>query len=198
MSLDKDDEKDLVAQLRIGNEAAFTSLYNCYSTQLFTKIMRMVNNREVASELLQDLFMKIWERREQVNPGQPFKSYLYTVGVNLVYDHFRKAAKNKKLASHLLATAIDHYIHAEEAVFHKDNLALVRNAIQKLPPQRKQVFKMCKLDGKSYEEVSKELSISTSTIRDHMVKANRVVREYLYQHRDLISYSLLITAFLYD
>lgn len=188
-------EKELLLLFQNGNEAAFTAIYNLYSRQLFHKIFRMVNDEDTAKELLQDLFMKIWEIRQQVDPEKSFKSYLYTIGVNLVYDHFRKAAKGKRLASNLLAMAIDRYTHIEESLISKDNMDLIKNAVDKLSPQRKKVFILCKLEGKSYEEVSKELHISTSTIHDHMVKANYVIRNYLHNHPDLAVYSLAVVIF---
>ena len=198
MSINREEgysEKELLLLFQKGDEVAFTAIYNLYSRQLFHKIFRMVNDEDTAKELLQDLFMKIWEIRQQVDPAKSFKSYLYTIGVNLVYDHFRKAAKDKRLASHLLAVAIDQYTHIEESVISKDNMNLIKNAVDKLSPQRKKVFILCKLEGKSYEEVSKELHISTSTIHDHMVKANYAVRNYLHNHPDLVFYSLASMIF---
>ena len=188
-------EKELLSLFKKGDEIAFTAIYNFYSRQLFHKIFRMVNDEDTAKELLQDLFMKIWDIRLHINPEKSFKSYLYTIGVNVVYDHFRKAAKDKRLATHLLAMAIDQYTHIEDSVISKDNMDLIKKAVNKLSPQRKKVFILCKLEGKSYEEVSKELHISVSTIQDHMVKANCVVRNYLHNHPDLVMYSLAAVIF---
>ncbi|GAA3975016.1 RNA polymerase sigma factor [Mucilaginibacter dorajii] len=190
-------EKELLRLFQKGDETAFNAIYVLYSKQLFRKILHMVNDEHTAKELLQDLFMKIWENRKHIDPAKSFKSYLYTIGVNLVYDHFRKAGRDKQLASQLLLMAVDQYTHIEEAIVNKDNMNLIRNAVNKLSPQRKKVFILCKLEGKSYEEVSQELHISTSTIHDHMVKANYAVRNYLNSHPDLVAYSLAAMIFLY-
>ena len=190
-------ENELTTLLKTGDEAAFTGLYHRYSQPVFAKILKMVNDRDIAKELLQDLFMKIWIQRESVDPDKSFKSYLFTIAVNLVYDHFRKSAKDKQLAQSLLGMAIDYYTHIEEALVSKENMKLIQEAIDQLPKQRRQIYMMSKLDGKSYEEISTELSVSTSTVRDHIVKANKVVKAYLTKHPDIAIYAFLLSVFIY-
>lgn len=188
-------EEELLQQLRHGNAIAFTAVYKLYSKRLFLKILHMVNDQDVAKELLQDLFMKIWENREQIDTSRSFKSYLYAIGVNLVYDHFRKAAKNKHLAVQIVKMATELYTHTEEAIINKESMGMIMTAVDLLPPQRKKVYTLCRLEGKSYDEVSKELHISCSTIQDHMVKANAVVRNFLHDNPDLAAYSLAVVIF---
>lgn len=190
-------DTSLLERLRAGDRESFTVLYRRYSAPLYRKIMHMVRNEETAEELLQELFTRVWTRREQIDPQRPFSSFLYTVCVNLVYDHFRHLAKDKKLSARLLASAQTRYTHTEENLIRKERISLVREALQKLPGQRREVYVRCKLHEKSYEEVSRELSISVSTIRDHIVKANRVVKEYLRTHPDFAALWLLGVALYY-
>ena len=70
----------------------------------------------------------------------------------------------------------------ETQVIRKEKAGLVHKAIEELPPKRKEVFKLCKLEGKSYEEISQRMGISTSTITDHIVKANVFIRNKLASH----------------
>jgi RNA polymerase sigma-19 factor, ECF subfamily len=175
----------LVGQLRQGNEAAFTFLYDKYSNQLYRNICRLVKDEQVAQELLQDLFMTIWKDREKLNPEKSFKPYLYKVAENMVYAYFRQAAKNKRLIDRLILSAMEFDSNAEDTMIAKEDHHLLRKAIENLSPQRKQIYTLCKLEGKSYEEVSKELSISTSTIRDHIVKANKTVKQYFHSNQSL-------------
>ncbi|WP_183558849.1 RNA polymerase sigma factor [Mucilaginibacter sp. SP1R1] len=198
MEINRDDdlsEEELIQLLQVGDTTAFTAIYKIYSKRLFLKILRMVNDEDTAKEILQDLFMKIWEGRENIDTSRSFRSYLYTIGVNMVYDHFRKVAKNKQLAGKILLMATDVYTHTEENMISKQNMDLIRVAVNQLPPQRKKIYTMCRLEGKTYDEVSQELHISASTIQDHMVKANAVVRNYLHNHPDLAAYSLAVIIF---
>ncbi|SDD71650.1 RNA polymerase sigma-70 factor, ECF subfamily [Mucilaginibacter pineti] len=198
MEIDREDklaEEELIQLILLGSPDAFAAIYKRYSKRLFLKILRMVNDEETAKELLQDLFMKIWEGRKNIDTSRSFRSYLYTIGVNLVYDHFRKAVKDRQLADKILLMAADAYIDTEENIISKQNMELIRTAVDQLPPQRKKVYTLCRLEGKTYDEVSKELHISSSTIHDHMVKANVVVRNYLHNHPDLAAYSLAVIIF---
>ncbi len=141
-------EEKLLQKLQQGNARAFTAIYEKYSKPLFLKILRMVNDEEIAKEILQDLFMKIWETRLMIDTSRSFRSYLYVIGVNLVYDHFRKAAKNKLLASQILLMADEAYLHAEEEIISKENMELIRTAVDQLPPQRKKYLSCASLKVK--------------------------------------------------
>jgi RNA polymerase sigma-70 factor (family 1) len=185
---------NLLQLLQQGDASAFTNLYYHHSHALYRKIVWRVNDEDIAKELLQDLFLKLWENREKIDLTKSFRSYLYTIAVNLVYDYFRKSSRRKELESHLMAMAIDYYSHVEEAIISKENVALINDAINQLPPQRKQVFMLCRLEGKSYEEVGEILNISRSTIHDHIVKANHLIKDYLSKHPD-IALCLLLCSF---
>jgi RNA polymerase sigma-70 factor (family 1) len=185
----------LLQELQQGNESAFTNLYHQHSKTLYRKILRMVNDEETAKELLQDLFMKLWENRAKVDVSKSFRSYLYTIAVNLVYDYFRKATKQKELETYLLAMAVDYFTDSEEENISAENIKLINEVIDQLSPQRKKIFMLCKIDGKSYEEVSKELNISKSTIHDHMVKANRVIRDHLKHNPESAIYLMIVSVF---
>ena len=124
--------------------------------------------------------MKIWDNRQNIDIDQSFRSYLFRIAENKAYDFFRKAARDKKLQAQVLVAATEHYEHIESMLFNKENLAILNGAIESLPSQRQQVFRLCKLERKSYQEVSELLGISTSTVSDHIVKATRSVKEYLF------------------
>jgi RNA polymerase sigma-70 factor (family 1) len=185
MTADNENLKFLIHQLQHGSEQAFTLLYDKYSKQLYRNILRLVKDEDVAQELLQDLFLKIWENRWNINPDKSFKSYLFKIAENLVYTHFGKIAKDNRLIAKLVISYVDLDTNAEETIINKENHELLNKAITSLSPQRKQVFTLCKLEGKSYEEVSKELGISTSTIRDHIVKANKALKQYYLLNQDV-------------
>jgi RNA polymerase sigma-70 factor (ECF subfamily) len=187
----------LLHELQQGNECAFTDLYHLHSKTLYRKILRMVNDEEIAKELLQDLFMKLWENRAKVDTSKSFRSYIYTIAVNLVSDYFRKATKQKEVEAHLLEMAIGNYTDTVDVLESKENIQLINDVIDKLPPQRKKIFMLCKIDGKSYEEVSKELNISKSTIHDHMVKANHVIKDYLRTNPHIAIYLMISSVFSY-
>jgi RNA polymerase sigma-70 factor (family 1) len=175
----------LLQQLQSGDEQAFYTLYHLHSKMLYVDILHIIKDREVAKELLQDLYLKIWERRRELDPERSFKSYLFIVARNIVYDYLRRVALDKKLKIRLMKSVIESYTHSEEAVDFKESTELVMTAIETLPTQRRKIYILCKVEGQSHEEISKELGISISTVNNHMVRANKKVRDYFLRNSDL-------------
>lgn len=184
-------EKLLVELLVKGDQVAFEKLYNIYSGRLLGHILKMVKIESIACELLQVVFIKLWTHHNQLDSNLSFRSYLFRIAETTVYDFFRKAARDKQLQKQLIDTACSHYNHVEESTFAKEDIRLLNAAMDSLPPQRRQVFRLVKMEGKSYAEVSRELNISTSTVSDHVVKATKFIKQHL-QKKNSIAISLLL------
>ena len=173
------DEKELLLLLKQGHEAAFEEIYKLYSSRLFGNIYKMVKSESTAKEILQEVFIKVWNNRTGIDPERSFRAYIFRIAENNVCDFFRNASRIKKMQSHLLVITTGRYEHIEELLLRKENNALLHKVINSLPPQRQLVFRLCKLEGKSYDEVSQQLGITASTVSDHIVKANKTIKEYL-------------------
>lgn len=175
----------LLEQLKQGNESAFNELYHRYSKILLSNMRNLVKNNEIAKELLQNLFLKVWEKRESIDTNKSFRSFLFTIAQNMVYDYFRKVALDKKAMVRLMTTTVEFYSHTEEDLELKESSEMFSNAIETLPSQRKRVYLLSKVEGKSHGEISKILNISISTVNNHMVKANHQIRSYLIRHGNM-------------
>ena len=178
MSLDKTDITLLLNQLRNGSEQAFSKIYDLYSKPLYRNILYLVKDEDIAQEILQDLFLKLWLKRERIDPEKKWLSYLYESANRMVIDHFRKVAKDQRMINHLILTTVDHVTNAEDKLIDKETHALLAKAIEHLPPQRKLVFKLCKMEGKSHKEVAELLGISTHTISNQIKAANKSLKEF--------------------
>lgn len=165
-----------------GDGEAFEKLYRLHSARLLGYLIKLVKSENIASELLQDAFVKIWNNRHNLDPNLSFRSYLFRISENMVYDFFRKAARDKKLQETLIHNAIHQYTHVEEILSRKENVQLLQDVLSALPPKRRQVFQLIKIEEKSYAEVSDLLHISISTINDHVVKATKFIRENLERY----------------
>jgi len=191
MNNDDINEQDLLAELRLGNERAFRLLYDRYSRSIYGNILKLVRNEEVADDLLQDVFTKIWEHREHIEPHLSFRAYLFICSRHFVFNFQRRLKLEMETAMQMAAEyddvddAVTDLLHAKEAK------ALMEAAVNQLPSQRQRVFRLCKLDGLSYQEVAHILGISVATVRDHMVKANKSIREWLLQNGGLTTVLLI-------
>jgi RNA polymerase sigma-70 factor (family 1) len=188
------EEKDILLALLKGNENAFEKIYQLYSPRLYGKLLKLVKSESQAKEILQDVFMKLWEHRNAIDPEKSFRSYLFKIAENKVYDFFRKAAREKNMESRLIASSTVNYNVIDDFISGDENLAKLQQAIDLLPPQRQLVIRLCKLEGKSYKEVSELLGISVSTISDHIVKGTKSIREYFEKnHKALVT---IVSVFL--
>lgn len=187
-------EQDILLKLKGGEETAFGKLYAHYSEMIYARLLRLLKDTDIADEIIQDLFLKIWEKREQINTTQSFKSYLYTVAENLVYDHFRKVARDRKLQEKFRRITTELYTHTEEDLLSKESKEIIDKAIATLPPQRKAAFVLCKMEGKSYDEAAEIMGVSASTVSNHLVKANVSIRAYLSKSEDLLPVLFVVVA----
>src|SRR5690606_8364748 len=135
------------------------------------------------------------QKRSDIDPEKNVEAYLFRIAGNMAIDFFRKVANDRKLEAELIATSTVNYTHIEEGLFHRETTESLSYAIETLPPKRRRIFELVKLEGKTYEEVSNILNISTSTVNDHIVKATRTVKEYLIVKGDLAGI-ILISLFL--
>lgn len=190
------DEKELLMQLREGNAQALDYFYHQYSLRIYRKLLKMVRVETIAEELVQDVFVRIWDKRHQIDPDRSFRSYLFTIAQNLVYDLYRKVAREERLQEVIKEASSEMYMHVEEGVFLKETSEILNKAINNLPSQQKLVFTLCKLEGKSYEDASATLGISTSTINSHIVKATKSIKGYMFRDQNaafFLTISLMLT-----
>jgi RNA polymerase sigma-70 factor (ECF subfamily) len=188
-------EKELLVKLKAGDTNAFEQIYRSYSNRLFGNLLKLLRSETEAQEILQEAFLKIWQNRAQIDPERSFRSYLFKIAENKVFDHFRKAALEKRAQIQLSrASDIDNSL-VDSMLLDKENLQVLTKAIDKLPPQRRQVFILVKLQGKTYKEVSEQLGISASTISDHIVKATKSIRDYLTNSEEGLQYVLVLAFF---
>lgn len=172
-------ESKILFRLKRGDTLAFDILYNEYSPKLYRNILRMVKQEILAEEILQDVFIKLWEKKETLNIETSLKSYLFRIAHNLIMDIFRRAAFDKHLLQHLISISTQHACNTNEIIDLKDTQILLQEAIDSLSTQRRKIYLLVKFEGKSYKEVSELLNISQSTISDHIVKATKTVKEKL-------------------
>lgn len=174
------EEYHLLQELRSGNEQALQKLMEMYKRVLAKRILYFLKSHEDTEEVLQELFVKVWVNRHKINPELPIKAYLFHIGQNLVFDRIRMFNRERRLLTSFKdAQVTETYNPIEESLYRKENRALLDQAIAKVPEQSRKVFVLCKLEGKSYEEVSKLLSISVATVNSHITKTNRLLRSYL-------------------
>lgn len=188
-------DDDMLLRLKTGNYDAFDFFYRKHRARIYSNILKLVKSPDIAADILQEVFIKVWNNASGLDVNQSFEGYVVRIAQNSVYDFFRKAARQKKLEDKLIASSLaDTDTDVDLELDLEDNIKLLSNEIELLPPKCREVFQLCKLEGKSYEEVAHLLNISTATVNNHIVKATRILKSRLGKV-DIVLILLLITNF---
>ena len=190
-------EQSLIEQLKLGNELAFKNLYDRYRNDIYAYSLSMLKNKAFAEELVQDVFLKVWTNRENLNPDLSFKAFIFTITRNLTFNFLNKASNEKDLYKEIFYKSQVQCNSTERHMEEADLDYIKGKAIDLLPPKRKMIFQKSRMEGQSYEEISQELGISISTVKNQMTKALSTIRKYLELNSDITALvALLVTGWL--
>ena len=174
-------EKELLQQVALGNENAFRRLFQQWHQLLAGYIFRITESREETEEIVQDVFMKIWMTRETVSEINNFKHYLLVVSRNRAFDVLRKQLKerNQQQAWQYTGIAVQ---QAEES--QPDNLLnILDEAINHLPPRRKEVWLLSRHERLTYQEIAARLGISRESVKTHLQLATNTIEGFIRTRR---------------
>jgi len=173
------DDHNLVDLLQQGDVIAFDLLFNVYGPKLFGFAMKYFKNESDSEELVQEVFVQVWEHRQLLKSELSFKSYLFTIALNQIRKHFNK----KSISLRYLENLQQDQENEDNASFHDDDYESIMNQINfiigQMPPRRREIFMKSKLEGKSSKEISAELNISAGTVDNQVSEALRFIRSQL-------------------
>ena len=176
---DKNSEYSLVNSLKKGNYIAFNQLFENYSKRLFMFAFSLLKSDEDAEEIVQEVFLKVWEKRKGLKAELSFKSYLFTIASNSIKAQFIKKAKEINYRDELLSSLIDFEQPAENQIDYKTLLDKVDHLIDKMPPRRKQIFLKRKRDEIPVKEIALDLGISEKTVENQISQALKFLKKNL-------------------
>ncbi|WP_111309554.1 RNA polymerase sigma factor [Confluentibacter sediminis] len=186
-------EKLLLQQLIDGDEKAFLAILKKYKTDVYAYSLSILKVEVYAEEIVQDVFLKIWEKREGVNLSQSFHAYVMVITKNMSLTFLKRALRDEKMKEQIFYQSQNAYSSIERKLREKELDQIYSKALDLLPPRRRQIFEMSREEGKSHKIISEELGISENTIKSQMNKALETIRTFIIEHGD-ISLSLLILA----
>jgi len=157
---------------RLDDQQAYRELYTSLYSYLFGFAKTIVQSRESAEEVVSDVFIKLWERRKELEKIENLKVYLYVATRNIAFNYLDKQKRNSTNSIDDVEaefTSID--FDPEQLLITADMLALIQKAIDQLPPKCKIIFKLAKEDGLKYREVAEVLNISAKTVENQLAIA---------------------------
>ncbi len=169
----------VVESLRQGNWEAFEALYQQYHSKVYYFALKQTNNPTQAEDLVHDSFLRLWEKRATLSLEIPIEAQLFVITRNIVTNHYKREVLKQKIHDAFTTKVVD--LNKEDDDITTETLHQLNTAIEALPPKRRQIFKMSKLEGLTYEEIAQTLAISKNTVESQMVKALKFLRERVTQ-----------------
>lgn len=179
-------ERNLVRDLKNHDEKAFRQLFDTYYQDIYKYSFSLLKSKEHAEENVQEVFLKVWLLRENLNVEKSFKAFIFTIARNLAFNFLSKAANDSVLKELVFYSSQKSHDQGDYSVREMDCKKLQKQAIKLLPPKRKKIFKMSRKQGKTYEEISQELGISVSTVKSQMNKALESLRIFFKNNDEIV------------
>jgi RNA polymerase sigma-70 factor (ECF subfamily) len=171
-------DTDLLERLRTGDTSAFDAIFRTWYGPLVGTAERMLRDRAVAEELVQDVMLELWRRRETLTPDGSAQAYLFQATRNRVLNHLRHLKIEQRSEPEIRGDSSP-TPHADAAVVEEELDVAVQRAVQSLPDRCREVFELSRVHGLKYAEIARTLGISVKTVEAQMGKALRILRERL-------------------
>jgi RNA polymerase sigma-70 factor (ECF subfamily) len=166
-------------RLSSGDEIAFKLFFQKNQPRLFTYIYKVVKSREIAEELVLDIFLKIWSAKEILSEVENVDAFLYRMAVNKSLDFLRTAAREKRIQQ-----LLHHHMQYEQATAAsnhdlKEYNQHVTHCLQMLTQQQQLVLNLSREEGLTHEQIADKLNLSKSTVKNHIVTALKKMRGFI-------------------
>lgn len=177
----------LIAQLNNSDDAAFEAVYHQYHQAIFANILRLVKEQHKAEDILQDVFITLWESRFKLTPQQSVSGWLFTTSYFKALEYLRRSVKEN-----LTLLSEEQYEFPDEDTDLEDNyqqkLSIITSVMELLPPRKRTAFQLCRVEGKSYEEAAAMLEISVDSVRDYVKTSSIFIRKHILENNTGISF----------
>ncbi|PTQ97908.1 RNA polymerase sigma-70 factor (ECF subfamily) [Mucilaginibacter yixingensis] len=179
-------DEELMALVATGNRGAYSLLYTRYLNQLYRYVYLFCKSKEQSEEIVQDVFLKIWERREKLSGVESFKAYIFRTSKNLLLDHIRKQKVQVRAYDQLVPVTEESPMMADTQLIYSQYRYLIQQAINQLPQKRKMIVEMRTQEDLSLDEIADRLSISKSVVKKQLYQGMDFVRNYMHSQANIL------------
>jgi RNA polymerase sigma-70 factor (family 1) len=178
--------------------ANFDRLYHQYHQAVYANIYKMVCRQQCAEDLLQEVFLALWENRRSLD-AERVAGWLFVVSYNKAASYLKKQLREANLLVPAIDLPDDIMVAGQpDERLYQLRLSVVEEAINHLPARKKEVFRLCRFEGRSYDEVANLLGISVVSVKDYLKQSTQFIRKYIslhYPHVEASATALLVAYF---
>jgi len=179
-------EIEILSKVALGDARAFTCLFDAYYKQLGQYVYRLTESVEAAEEIVQDVFVKIWSRRQDLAGMDSFTNYLFIITRNRTY-RFLKEKASAYLRQQEWEKQYQQELNLPVDTTWEHVSLMIDNLIEKLPPQQRRVYELSRIEHFKHNEIAKILSISPETVKKHIMSANKFIKNSLSGRNEFFS-----------
>jgi len=172
-------EKELLRKSARGDREAFSVLYKTHLAGLARYLYLFNPVPEDNEEIIQDVFLKIWEKKDFLNQVDSFKAYLFTISRNLLLDRLRRVRVERKVMQLVAPESEDSGLRLDDELCYEDYQHVAGKALERLTEKRRYIFELRTRDGLSLDEIAEKLNISKSVVKKQFYAASASIKEYL-------------------
>ena len=175
-------DRELVELLMGGSQEAFGELYSRFKKQLIYLCKQYMRNEADAEDIVHDIFLKLWESRQFLNPELSFSGYLHTITENYVRDKLRHLDVHARFAKNMLVNTENSTNETENTIIDNDYAELLNELMEKLPPKQKEIFRLNRIEGLTYQQISEILQMPVGNVRRYAALASQKIKDNLSPH----------------
>lgn len=178
--------KPLLEQLAQGDEDAFDQVFMQFHHQVYLYCLKITKSSTASEDIMQEAFLTLWTKRKKINPDLSIDGFLFKITRDLSLNYLKKATRDQNFIASIQAQVVESTrTNTEDEVIFEEYYQIAREAIQKLPPKRRWIFKMNHLMGLTYEEIGVRMGISKNTVKSQLVKASQHMKAYFSTHGEI-------------
>ena len=179
-------ENEILNKVASGDVRAFAYLFDSYYKHLGQYVYRLTESVETAEEIVQDVFVKIWSRRQDLPEVSSFTNYLFVITRNRTYRFLKE-----KASSHIRQQEWEKQYQQEfylpgDITPEDDFCSMIDRLIEKLPAQQRKVYELSRIEHLKYAEIANMLCISPETVKKHIVSANKFIKNNIIANNNLL------------
>lgn len=177
------EDKHLISRLKQNDQKAFDEIFQIYYSRVYNLAFRFLHSREETEEIVQTVFITIWESRQKIDEEKSFTAYIYSIARHLTYNQLKKAVYKQRFIEYSLQGTEPVENVSEDTFYFKELQQLLEEAMAELPPRRREIFHLSRNKGLSYKEIATRLSVTESTVNTQISKAIEFLKEKLKDYR---------------
>ena len=188
--------KDLASRLRKDDINAFNTLYWEYHAAVYANALKLIKDPVIAEDIVQEVFVTVWGKRHTIDPEQDLVGWLFVISYHKTIDQLKRKLKETLAHKNISISIEDHSILVNSDL-KEEQLTAIEEAIDQLSPQKRKVFELCKVQGRTYKKAAEELHISKYTVKEYLSEALVSIRKYVGEHprqTGIIIYFLVFTS----